>query len=222
MSRSFLQTSAVAVVNRVVREEIGHFLDARFLAKDTPRDEGESVANALLGIALSPAEQHRVAIENDQAFLALDGEVELVEKAEPMILTVTTLAVENDGSGTIGLGLSLRVAILFANNNPATDVEIRLAEGQTYPLRASGFHDDQARKGDLVIKARTGSLKVVATGEEKAIINAANLSIGDRIFDVLENAILSLSDLVLSGGNCAGNGGAIHIDKGGLLTIANS
>ncbi|MFN9547584.1 MAG: choice-of-anchor Q domain-containing protein [Cyanobacteriota bacterium] len=221
LSRSFLRTSKAAAVSRVVLEEIGHFVDARINAKDTPGDEGERFANALLGIELSPAEQHRVANEHDQAFMAIDGVLQLVEKAEPVLLIVTTLADENDGSGTIGLGLSLRDAILYANNNPATDFEIRLSGGQTYALRASGFHEDQALRGDLDIKARTGSLKLIATGGEKAIINAANLSTGDRIFDVLENANLSLSGLVLSGGNCASNGGAIQINQDGILTMSN-
>ncbi|MEB3318659.1 MAG: choice-of-anchor Q domain-containing protein [Cyanobacteriota bacterium] len=221
LSRSFLRSASAALVNRVVMEEMGHYIDARINAKDTPGDEGERFVHALLGTALTPSEERRVATENDRSLLALAGRVERVEKAEPLILDVTTSADENDGSGTLGLGLSLRDAILTANNNPATDIEIRLAGGQTYPLRASGFHEDLARKGDLDIKARTGSLRVVATGEDKAIITADNLSIGDRIFDVLENANLSLSGLILSGGNCAGDGGAIHVDEGATLTILN-
>lgn len=221
VSRSFLQTAHESVINRILLEEIGHFVDARIKDRDTPGDEGERFANAVLGIALSPDEHDRVARENDQAVLSLAGKELWVEKADPVILIVSTLADENDGSATLGAGLSLRDAILQANNNPATDFEIRLRGGQTYALRASGFHEDNSLKGDLDIKARTGSLKIVATGEGKASISAANLTTGDRVFDVLENANLSLENLSVSGGNCVGDGGGINVEKDASLAALN-
>jgi hypothetical protein len=222
LSRSFLATASQAAIVRVLLEEIGHGIDARINRVDTPGDEGERFAHMLLGHPLTQAERNRMGAEDDHASLVIEGRLLLVEKAEPLILSVTTELDERDGSALIGSGLSLRDAILIANQNPATDYEIRLPGGVIYELRSSGFPEDNGIKGDLDIKARTGSLAIVSSGDVSATINASNLSIGDRIFHVLENGRLSLQSLVLRGGNTSGDGGAIRVESGGELLIADA
>jgi hypothetical protein len=222
LSASFLATASQASLVRVLLEEIGHSVDTRINSSDTPGDEGELFAHQVLGHSLSRAELGRLAAEDDRATLLIDGRPLLVEKAEPIILTVTTVLDDRDGSATLGSGLSLRDAILIANQNPATDYQIRLPGALVYNLRASGFHEDNALRGDLDIKTRTGSLAVVATGDAQATINASNLSIGDRIFHVQENGRLSLQNLILTGGNSADDGGAIRVERGGELLLEDA
>jgi len=222
LSSSFLATASQASLVRVLLEEVGHSVDARLHSSDTPGDEGERFAHMVLGHTLSKTEISRIATEDDKTTLLIDGQPLLVEKAEPVILIVTTVLDERDGSAALGSGLSLRDAILIANRNPATDYQIRLPGALVYNLRSSGFHEDNGMRGDLDIKARTGSLAVVATGDARAIINASNLSIGDRIFHVLENGKLYLQNLILSGGNTSSNGGAIRVDRGGELLVEDA
>lgn len=217
LSSSFLATASQASLVRVLLEEVGHSVDARLHNSDTPGDEGERFAHMVLGHTLTKTEISRIATEDDKTTLLIDGQPLLVEKAGPVILTVTTVLDERDGSAAVGSGLSLRDAILIANRNPATDYQIRLPGALVYNLRSSGFHEDNGLRGDLDIKARTGSLAVVATGDARATINASNLSIGDRIFHVLENGKLNLQNLILSGGNISSDGGAIRVDRGGEL-----
>jgi predicted outer membrane repeat protein len=222
LSPSLLATASSATLSRILLEEIGHSVDARFNAKDAPGDEGEMFANAILGIQLTPDEKRRIATEQDEGFININNRRLFIEKADQVILNVSTTIDENDGSDMIGAGLSLRDAILIANKNPATDYEIRLTGGQTYPLRASGFHEDKSMKGDLDILSRTGLLQLVAIGSQSAVIDASDLAIGDRIFDVLANGNLSINNLILTGGNCGSNGGAIQVETGSTFSAFNT
>ncbi|WP_125730856.1 hypothetical protein [Microcystis viridis] len=222
LNRNFLNTAPQEAIQAVVLEEIGHYLDAQINSQDTPGDEGELFSKVLRGVNLNPSELNRILAEDDTAFISLNGQYLQVEKAEPTVLIVTTTLDESDGSATVGTGLSLRDAILIANSNPTLDYEIRLTGGTTYELRASGFQEDNSLKGDLDIKTRTGALFITATGDQKAIIDASNLSIGDRVFEVREGGILGLSNLLITGGNSADDGGGIRVNVNGFLFVANS
>jgi hypothetical protein len=222
LSDRFLNTAAQETIQAVVLEEIGHYLDAQINSQDTPGDEGELFSKVLRGVNLNPSELNRILAEDDTAFISLGGKSLQVEKAEPTVLIVTTALDESDGSATVGTGLSLRDAILIANSNPTLDYEIRLTGGTTYELRASGFQEHNSLKGDLDIKSRTGTLVITATGAQKAIIDASNFSIGDRVFDVREGGILGLSNLLITGGNSSDDGGGIRVNVNGFLFVANS
>ncbi|MCZ8067601.1 MAG: beta strand repeat-containing protein [Microcystis sp.] len=222
IDRNFLNTAPQETIQAVVLEEIGHYLDAQINSQDTPGDEGELFSKVLRGVNLNPSELNRILAEDDTAFISLNGQYLQVEKAEPTVLIVTTTLDESDGSATVGTGLSLRDAILIANSNPTLDYEIRLIGGTTYELRASGFQENNSLKGDLDIKSRTGTLVITATGVQKAIIDASNFSIGDRVFDVREGGILGLSNLLITGGNSADDGGGIRVNVNGFLFVANS
>ncbi|MFN7632413.1 MAG: choice-of-anchor Q domain-containing protein [Cyanobacteriota bacterium] len=217
LSQSVVERFAPTALVRTILEEVGHFVDVRIKTNDTPGDEGELFAATVLGRPLTAAERQRVFVEDDHLRLLLHGAILNVEKADPLVLTVSTTLDESDGSGTVGAGLSLRDAILTANNNPAVDYEIRLTGGHTYSLRASGFHEDNGLKGDLDIKPRTGALVLVAIGEPKARIDASKLALGDRVFDVLANGNLTLDHLIISGGNPGGDGGGLRVGSGAVL-----
>ena len=202
LSSSFLATASQASLVRVLLEEVGHAVDARLHSSDTPGDEGERFAHLILGHTLTKTEISRIATEDDKKTLLIDGLSLLVERAEPVILTVTTVLDERDGSAAVGSGLSLRDAILIANRNPATDYQIRLPGALVYNLRASGFHEDNSLRGDLDIKARTGSLAVVATGDAKAIIKLIN-AVAEKVNN--DKSINDLLKIVFFKNYCVSN-----------------
>jgi hypothetical protein len=236
LARNFLNTAPQETIQSVILEEIGHYIDAEINNQDTPGDEGELFSNILRGVRetpafkagassdfvnLNPAELNRILAEDDTALLSLGGRSLAVEKSESTILTITTTLDESDGSATVGTGLSLRDAIIIANNNPTIDYEIRLTGGTTYELRASGINEDNSLKGDLDIKSRTGTLVITATGNQKAIIDASNLSNSDRVFDVREGGVLGLDSLIVKGGNLGSDGGGICVASTGILGVAD-
>ena len=117
LSDQFVETASPQQLEAVVLEEIGHFVDAQVNTTDTVGDEGELFSALVHGVSLSPSELSRIKTENDHTVISLGGQAIAVEQATPIILTVTTTLDENDGSATIGAGLSLRDAILIANAN---------------------------------------------------------------------------------------------------------
>ena len=142
----------------------------------------------------SPAEATLIAAENDHRLIQLAGRSLEVEKADSMVLEVTTVTDENDGSATVGTGLSLRDAVILANKNQDSNIVVRLTGCLTYELRASGFQEDSALGGDLDIQAQRGTLLIETTGPQKATLDASNLSQGDRAFDVLDQGILGFAN----------------------------
>jgi Ca2+-binding RTX toxin-like protein len=222
LARNFLNTAPQDSLRAVILEEIGHYIDAEINDQDTLGDEGELFSNILRRVNLNISEFNRILAEDDTALLSLGGRSLAIEKAEPTILTVTTTLDESDGSATVGTGLSLRDAIIIANNNPTIDYEIRLTGGTTYELRASGINEDNSLTGDLDIKSRTGTLVIIATGTQKAIIDAFNLSNSDRVFDVREGSNLGLDSLIVQGGNPGSDGGGIRVASTGILLLSKT
>jgi len=123
-----------ALLRAVLLEEVGHYLDSVVNAKDTPGDEGELFSALVRGVSLSTTELSRIKTEDDQAVLVIDGQETAIELSAPIVLMVNTTTDENDGSATIGEGLSLRDAISIANQNPNTPYIIKLKSGANYLL----------------------------------------------------------------------------------------
>ncbi len=141
----------------------------------------------------------------------------------PLInLFVNTTVDENDG-GSTGQGLSLRDAILTANADTANEYTIVLQGGSTYTLSLnnSSGDEEQGRTGDLDI---TGGarISIVTSGDSKAVINAAGITSGDRAFDVLANARLTLNNVEITGGSTQDFGGALNIAKDASVVIEES
>ncbi|MCC9656619.1 cadherin domain-containing protein [Rhodopirellula halodulae] len=121
-------------------------------------------------------------------------------------ITVTTTADENDGDTTDitslestngGTGISLREAIIAANNTAGADT-IVLGAG-TYILDITGDAEQFAATGDLDILS---DITITGTGEGDTIIDASAML--DRVFHIDAAGALTLSDLTVTGG--AGDG----------------
>ena len=72
------------LVQGVLLEEIGHSLDAKLNAIDTPGDEGELFSDRLQGIALSEADLLKVKAEDDHATIWLNGVQHLIEESSAL------------------------------------------------------------------------------------------------------------------------------------------
>ncbi|NES67699.1 MAG: DUF4347 domain-containing protein, partial [Okeania sp. SIO2D1] len=138
------------------------------------------------------------------------------------IVVDTTDDVVDDSDGVT----SLREAIIEANSTPEDDT-IQLTAGATYNLTISGSDEDASATGDLDIVAGGGEITVISEGEEQAVIDAGGeTGIGDRVFDVLEDAVLQLENVEITGGvvgfvtNVSDSGGGIQ--NYGTVNISNS
>lgn len=153
-------------------------------------------------------------------------------------LDVDTTEDENDGDADTGEGLSLRDAILIANNNPDSDYTIELTGGETYNLSLSDadttfeLSNPDASVADLDI-AGGANVTVRGVGNNKAIIDASNLGgsgdRSDRVFEVLANGNLTLENAQVTGGDPPSNGprgandgGGIYVKYNGELNLKNS
>ncbi|MCC9598944.1 DUF4347 domain-containing protein [Stieleria sp. JC731] len=143
-------------------------------------------------------------------------------------ITVTTFADELDGTTTDisslnatpgGTGISLREAIIAANNTAGADTII-LGEG-TYVLDITGQYDNAGSTGDLDI---TSDITIVGLGATGTTIDASSLS--DRIFHVQGGGILDISSLTLTGASSGTETGAGIYVEGTLsasdLVVANN
>ena len=110
---------------------------------------------------------------------------------------------------------SLRAAIQEANAT-SDDVTIVLPAG-TFSLSLSGAGEDMAASGDLDITNTTHSIRIRGVGESGTTIDGVGL---DRVFDVAIAADFSLSDVTVTGGSVANDGGGLWSD--GSVTIARS
>ena len=120
LSASFLNTASSAAIVNVILEEIGHYVDDQINPVDTVGDEGELFSHLVRGVNLTEAELTYIQAEDDRAVIDLEGHFIQIEQAAPITLIVNTTIDENDGSATIGSGLSLRDAVAIANKSPNT------------------------------------------------------------------------------------------------------
>ncbi|MEJ7592857.1 MAG: cadherin domain-containing protein [Planctomycetaceae bacterium] len=139
----------------------------------------------------------------------------------PRVITVTTMADENDGDTASilsllatpgGTGISLREAIIATNNTRigTTPDQIILPAG-TYSLIGSG--DDNASTGDLDIRDHV----IITGGEARATTISAQGT--DRVFHILNNSTATITGLTITGGNAHG-GGAL-VDDGTTLNLTD-
>ncbi len=117
---------------------------------------------------------------------------------------------------------SLRGAIIRANSIGGTNTILLL--NSTYRLVLTGSDEKAGFTGDLDVT--NGKLTIMNLSASKTIIDATAL--GDRVFLIFTNAQLTLSNLVITGGNLPGNnfslaegesGGAIY--NSGKLILKN-
>lgn len=93
LSQTFLQTATDEEVFRVLLEEYGHALDHHYNPVDTPGDEGDRFAAALLSSGIPSGEVTAVAqfdastLENDAVTILVDGIAYTAEAAERVLGT---------------------------------------------------------------------------------------------------------------------------------------
>lgn len=125
----------------------------------------------------------------------------------------------NPGDGACvaqnGGGCSLRAAVQEANALSGAD-GIYLPAG-TYSLTRGGAGENLAATGDLDI---TSAVTLLGDGWWATTI--AMDAFDDRVFQVQGFANLTLGDLTVSGGSVDGRGGAIHVETGGILSLARA
>ena len=104
---------------------------------------------------------------------------------------------------------TLRAAVQEANAT-GDYVGITLAPGATYGLTVAGAGEDAAATGDLDV---TGDVLVRGQG---ATIDAASL---DRVLHVHGGGALRVEQATLTGGDVAGDGGAVLVDGGSVELV---
>jgi hypothetical protein len=91
LSREFLNQNAnnVEAIADVLLEEMGHAIDFRLNASDTPGDEGEIFSALVRGIDLTPNQLQAMEAEDDTAIILVNGQSIQVEQATSPTVTVT-------------------------------------------------------------------------------------------------------------------------------------
>jgi len=218
LSESFFASASLDALVAVILEEIGHFVDAQVNTVDTVGDEGELFSHLVRGVNLTEAELNYIQAEDDRTVIDLGGQFIGVEQAAPITLIVNTTIDENDGSATIGSGLSLRDAVAIANKSPNTPYIIKLKSGTTYALT----YLNNTTTGDRSLNTN-GTITIETDGTALAsIVNNASPISGQNysnyiIYNSSQLGVI-LNNLYIS--NKAGRG--IDNDYGGTLTLNNS
>ncbi len=221
LSESFFASASSDALVAVMLEEIGHFVDAQVNTVDTVGDEGELFSHLVRGVNLTEAELTYIQTEDDRSVIDLGGQFIGVEQTAPITLIVNTTIDENDGSATIGSGLSLRDAVAIANKSPNTPYIIKLKSGTTYALT----YVNNTTTGDRSLRTQ-GSITIETDGTALAsIVNNASYKPPIRWMDY--NSIISnssklgvtLNNLYISS---KGGGRGIYNSSNGILTLTNS
>ncbi|WP_287710038.1 Calx-beta domain-containing protein, partial [Microcystis sp. M086S1] len=193
-------------------------MDAQINRVDTPGDEGELFSHLVRGVNLTEAELTYIQTEDDRSVINLGGHFIGVEQTAPITLIVNTTIDENDGSATIGSGLSLRDAVAIANNSPNTPYIIKLKSGTTYELT----YVNDTITGDRSLRTN-GTITIEADGTALASIvnNASYIPNQRQNFFIIDNQYygLTLNNLYIS--NKAG-GGISNDERLGTLTLNNN
>ncbi|TRU38100.1 MAG: hypothetical protein EWV50_12350 [Microcystis aeruginosa Ma_MB_F_20061100_S20] len=246
LSESFFASASSDALVAVILEEIGHFVDAQINRVDTVGDEGELFSHLVRGVNLTEAELTYIQAEDDRSVINLEGQFIGVEQTAPITLIVNTTIDENDGSATIGSGLSLRDAVAIANKSPNTPYIIKLKSGTTYALT----YVNNTTTGDRSLRTN-GTITIETDGTALASIvnNATPISGQNANNSIISNSCsklrvgVTLNNLYISNkagrgihnqygtltitnstitGNTAGWGGGIYNQYDGTLTITNS
>jgi CSLREA domain-containing protein len=125
--------------------------------------------------------------------------------------TFTVTRADDPAPGACDSDCSLREAVLAANAGSGADA-IVLPAGH-FRLTLAGAGEDAAATGDLDL---TGSVTITGAGARSTVIDAAG---GDRVFDVAAGTTVDISEVTVTGGLVAGDGGAIR--SAGLVGLVD-
>lgn len=143
-----------------------------------------------------------------------------IVRAATITVTIQTNPAPNP-SGCNGFGAcSLRDAVLYANLNPGTTIQLLAL--QTYTLTIPPDGSDNGYSGDL---KPTANMTIMG-GPSLPTIQGGGAGFGDRLFKIDNNATVTLSGVTLQNGNPMGIGGAIWVHTGTLnltnVTVQNN
>jgi hypothetical protein len=170
-----------------------------------PRDDGSPDVGAFElqgggGVGSGLVEGDTVVV-NSSADAALDD-----PGAEVCDTGTTISGGSEDAVGEVGTDeptCTLRAAVQATNN--AAGVQTIVLPAGTYALTLEG--DGGAEVGDLEV---TDELELIGAGTDVTTIDAEGL--GDRIFEVVAAAALSITDVTLTGAALGAHGGAVLVD----------
>jgi len=106
LNETWLENATNADIFAVLTEELGHHLDAVLNKKDTPGDEGQLFAAALLNKPLSKEEINAINNEEDSRLLLIDGQVVSVEQQSVYATRLLSTSVGEDGTITLEIYLT--------------------------------------------------------------------------------------------------------------------
>ena len=142
-----------------------------------------------------------------EASLAVSQDAQSAWQGKLATITVTTTNdVINAGDGLI----SLREAIQTVNAGSGGDTII-LPAG-TYNLSLTGAGDNLAASGDLDIR---NDVTIIGDSAQTTIIDGQG---ADRVFEILNNSDVTISDVTIQNG-AASSGGGIELGSGVSLTL---
>jgi hypothetical protein len=121
-------------------------------------------------------------------------------------LIVTTTVDKDDGSLNSSRGISLREAIVYAQNG----TRIILPPG-TYNLTLTGVGDVTGVRGDLDVIDKAITLEGAGAATTRIVASfPGGAREFDRVLDVHPGARLTIADVTISGGSTTGSGGGVR------------
>ena len=182
INQDWLKVATPSEVLAVLAEEVGHHLDARFNAVDTPGDEGDLFSRLLLGQQPSPLEREQIRLENDAIQVTLaDAHTAWAEAADPLdpVVRITgtgqaeTLEGHNNNDTLFGMAGDDQLIGNLGNDY--------LDGGSGADTMVGGVGDDiyiVDNKSDLVVEAvNEGKDSVLATVSYALPDNVENLDL---------------------------------------------
>ncbi len=132
---------------------------------------------------------------------------------------VTTFSDELINNGNCSLREAVRAANtdLPVDNCPAGDgADTIVLSAGVYFLAISGRNEDQSATGDLDI---LGNLTLSGVGKNLSVIDGVGL---DRVFEIKEPAVVSISEVTIQGGNPGTSFGGPQVYGGGISIFGNA
>lgn len=204
ISETLVQQGNENLLVDVLLEEIGHSVDARINATDTPGDEGHLFSAAVRGEHISAEQMQMIVVEDDATTLILDGQAVDVEQATIKVTQATDQALRN----AINQALTAQDKINV--------IDLRSISGQTITLNDALPTINQ---GNGIFFISDGTVTING-GDQHQILNI-NLASSEPLAGVegltFRDGYAKGGDGYTGGGGGLGAGGALFINKGSVF-----
>ena len=188
LSQNYLEANASnsEAIARVLLEEIGHFLDSRINTSDAQGDEGEIFSAVVQGIKLTPQDLKGIQVEDDTAFIQIDGKRIQIEQAMDVSVLeakIKSILQTNLGKDTFDIG--------FENASLTNRFKFTLSPGTEVPDDVKGF---LPRISGFVQPTGGGFALQDITLDTKSLLGAESFL--GKIKDTLEKIIKPIQPIV--------------------------